>query len=671
MEYRQNNNNVPFIDSMFETEPHINVIDKDRFNDRVQTVYNILYNSLVKSFGPGGAGTFISVYPNYYNTKDGFTIMKNLAFDKKLDQVISDMVMNICSRLNFTVGDGTTTAVIATRSIYNSYYKQSKENKYDYLPRTILKKLDIIKNDILKNIDERAIPIRSDDPEVLKENIRKVVYISSNGNDELTNMISDLYGKLMYPTISCEISKDGTTSSSIVEGYKIDVCLTDKIYINNDNNTMVLNGANVIMFDHKVTKATYEKILKPLSMSSKMRGKHLICISPYYDEVALQGVIRANLMSEYKNTQDVNLVLCVCSKVNASARTRLDDLSMLLNTPLISNATEMELIEKIDGGKYDYDLFDMDNRGIVGLPIAVMSTVEEGKLSLIPYEEGLEKTHNIFCANIVKDTLRLGYADQITLGLKESTFSGFYYDETLYKKYYNTAKEELEEIQNKVEKNGTFSFDLIDKQKRLYSLNLKTGIIEIGASSEMTQGYLKDTVDDAIKAASSAFNNGIVLGCNVTLLQIVDEMIRSGKYDQDTWLLEIIYNGFKDVYKSVLNNVINDEVNYREAYQDENIKFTSAFTDKITKIYQGKLGSEYEFNFSDSLDIIKGTIPTEEVSLFNDIIKISINSGKVFDVSIGEFTKDVINSAATDKEVLKATIDLLSLLITGNQMVLQ
>ena len=109
MEFRKEEEKLNFIDQQFAEEPLVNIISKEKFEERVSKVFNILWERLSMSFGPGGAGTFISVYPNYYNTKDGFNIMKNLAFDKKLDQVICDMVMSICSRLNFTVGDGTTT----------------------------------------------------------------------------------------------------------------------------------------------------------------------------------------------------------------------------------------------------------------------------------------------------------------------------------------------------------------------------------------------------------------------------------------------------------------------------------------------------------------------------------------------------------------------------------
>jgi hypothetical protein len=41
----------------------------------------------------------------------------------------------------------------------------------------------------------------------------------------------------------------------------------------------------------------------------------------------------------------------------------------------------------------------------------------------------------------------------------------------------------------------------------------------------------------------------------------------------------------------------------------------------------------------------------------------------VFDISTLEFSNSVINSAQTDEEILKATIDLISLIIVGNQMV--
>ncbi len=665
MEFAKDNQELSFVDSMFETEPHINIIDKERFNDRVNTVFSILYQSLVKSFGPGGAGTFVSIYPKYYNTKDGFTIMKNIAFDKKLDQVICDMVMDICSRLNFTVGDGTTTAVIATKSIYESYLN-SKDTfeKMNLLPRDIMARLDSLKDQILNRIDQKAIPIRSYDPEVLAYNIRKVVWVSSNGNEEITNMVSDLYKELLYPAISVTLAKDGKMKTKIISGYNMDISLTDKLYINNDDNTMVLNGANVIIFDHKVTKSTYTNILRPLNRESLLRGKHLICIAPYYDEVALQGVIRTDLLAEYNKKKDANLVLTVC-KNKGSEKIRLEDLALLLNTQIITTHGELELVTAMETtGTEILSLFDLDNREIEGLPVAY--AVDSEHLRLENYHKDNEKKP--FSYNPDGNTIRVGYADDIIIGLNESTFSGFYYDEEEYKKRLNIARAELEEIQRKVESNGTFSFDLVAKQDRLYALGLKTGAIEVGASSEISQSYIKDMVDDAVKAAASAYNNGVVLGCNVTMSSILQDMVSHTEDELDKTLLEILLNGFKSVYKSVINNVFEDiPILPNDVIVEDTDEFREkVFNSVLNTLRKNTPCTNIKFDFEDFKKV-----STDCTSIHDVLTDMSITNEVVVDLgNHGEFSKLIINSSETDKEILKAVVDLLSLLITGNQMVI-
>ena len=663
MEFKKDEKSMTYIESQLSDPPHINVIDKDVFNKRIQDVFGILYDTLKKSFGPGGAGTFVSVYPNYYNTKDGFNIMKNIGWDVKLDQVISDMVMSVCNRMNFTVGDGTTTAVIATQSIYNNYMKNKNFfSEKHILPRDILKRLNFWKEKILKEIDESAVSIRSNDPNILKENIKKVVSISSNNNEEITKMISDLYGELMYPAISCGISKDGTTKTSIIKGYKIDVSLTDKSYINNDNKTAFINGADVIMFDHRVFKETYQKIISPLNEACRQRGRKLICIAPFYDETALNGIIRTDLNSEYKRTKDINLVLVVSKKATGNNKILLEDLAMLLNTVPITSTMENDIIEKINKsgdilhGIYDY--FDLDNREIPDISVAVK--MHDGNLRLVAYNKD---TRDIYGEEWKDNCIRVGYCDEANIGLNESTFSGFYYDQEIYEKYITVATEEYEEIRKKCETIGSFSFDLVAKQKRLYSLKLNTGIIEVGASSELSQGYLKDTVDDAVKAAASAYNNGIVLGCNLNLIEIITNLKSSATDEIDKELLQILFSGFKDVYLAVLSNVFANkdrpESEYTETMEDEYDSFMNSFR-SVTGYEPFMVYDEYVKVINHKWD-----------NIYDMIVEISLKTGTVFDLTTGKFSNSVINSAETDKEILQATIDLLALLITGNQIVLQ
>lgn len=677
MEFAHATDEMNFIESQFAGDPVINVIAKDDFNSRVDAVFHILYETLVKSFGPGGAGTFISIYPKYFNTKDGFTIMKNIAFDKKLDQVICDMVMDICSRLNFTVGDGTTSAVIATEAMYASYRnKADLFKRSNILPRHIISHLDEIKEHILDELNNRAIPIRSDDPETLKKNIWDVVWVSSNGNLELTSMIADLYYQLRMPAITCTLAKDGIMKSKIVDGYRIDTVLTDKIYINNDNNTMSLNGANVVIFDHRVTKDTYQKLIVPMVNESKARNKHLVCIAPYYDEVALSGVIRNDLLTEHKKTGDISLVLMACRAAKGDDKVRLEDLSMLLGTQLITPHLENLMISKLDKGDVSCSVFNFDNRGIEGLPCAFMTG--PATLELRPYTANLPDGVDPawYGHQYVLESFPIGYCDQLDLGLKESTLSGFHYKQEEYDKYLDHAKRELAEAQKKTETNGAFSFDLYKKQERVLSLGLKTGVIEVGATSEISQNYLKDMVDDAVKAAESAYLNGVVRGCNVTTLGILSDMITSGEYtdDLDKDLLLILFNGFRNVYASVINNVM-DNVNlsgilgmsFSSTMNDAT--WTEDDVDALNRYMHAKTPfNKTEFAAKNFVDRGLGNFNT----LFDAIIINSIKDDVVIDVAnCGEFSKSVINSAETDREILKAVIDLLSLLITGNQLVMR
>ena len=64
MEFKDKNQELTFIEEQFNGDPNINVITKEQFEERVYKVFTILWEKLSKSFGPGGAGTFISIYPS-------------------------------------------------------------------------------------------------------------------------------------------------------------------------------------------------------------------------------------------------------------------------------------------------------------------------------------------------------------------------------------------------------------------------------------------------------------------------------------------------------------------------------------------------------------------------------------------------------------------------------
>lgn len=637
-------------ESMFKKEPRLNVISKEDFEDRTTKVFKKLWEALSKSFGPYGAPTIISNYPYRHITKDGYTIMKNLSFDAsetKVDQAIADMAGDICSRLNYAVGDGTTSAIIATNSIYQRYI-ESKDELFQklILPRDIMKKYIKIRDLVIDKIKDMAVPIQTTDMEQLYKNIYDVVWISSNGDENMTEYIASLYKELGAPAITCYKSPDGITRKKLIDGYKYGLALADRLYINNDDKTMSLQEADVIIFSTKVTETTYKKIIQPLNQICKIRGRHLIVAAPTYDETALNNVIAPDLNTEHRKNHDINLVLTRYSAISAHTRRLINDFSVLMNTDIIDRVKEKDIIDKLASGKQITELINVDSRCIEGtVCVAVMDNQQ------LAYRYGIDELKENMATydslvGVDDDAIRLGYTKDCTLGLMTSQFTNLIYDENRYKTSLKEAEDLLKEAQEKYKKLGTFNLEVSQNQDRLYALRLKMGIIEVGADSDMSQALIKDAVDDSIKAAESAFNHGVVLGCNVNMIRAIQEVIIELEDSVDIKLAEILFNGFRDVYKTVLSNAF-DNMSVNE--------FRERFPDIFNEWVNGELG-DYIESFGDS-------------SIHDLIVNKSVDTGKVFDVTKFKFTEEVINSLQTDVEILIATIDLISLLIMGNQMV--
>ena len=608
-------------------EPMSNTLDKREFQERVKKVFNAIADKIGKSLGPGGETTFIANYPYIHPTKDGYTIMKSLSFDLFIDDIIKDMADKICSRLNYTVGDGTTSAIMATNSVYESIEKAINNDSHVFKSRDVMRVLNEIRDDIISSMRESAIDIRDKDPKKLRKTIEDIASISSNGNQEIVELVASLYEKLMYPAITVTLAKDGQTKSKIVDGYSAEVMLTDNIYINNDNNTMSISDADIIMFDHKVNEVTYKELIKPLNMQCSARGRKLVVIAPFYDEKALTGVMRRDLLDEYNKTKNINLVLCVCRNMSGNHKLMLSDLAMLLNTELISTGMEDEIVNGLKTQYGDVNYFiNIDNRDIPNTIVTQIMKADEHKLQTIMYED-LDDDLMVDWSVDLSDQptnikrVRLGFAKTVELGLESSTFKGFYYNEDLYEKFIKEAKIDLENTIEKYKKLGSFSTEVSSKQKRLYRLGLKMGIIEVGGESDISQKYLKDAVDDTVRATESAFNNGIVQGCHVTLLTALyrESNLRDNEPLRDT-LLNALISGFESVYSKVL---LNSDI------EPENI-----LKDLKTAA------------------LMPGFKPL------------------AYDVITGQYNGTVINSCETDIEILRAVIDLVGLIITANQLVI-
>lgn len=669
--------------------PSFNILEKEAFLKRVSLIFQIYEDTLSKTLGAYGSPTIISSYPEVHVTKDGFTVCRNMECDPRegelIDQTISLMIMDICSRLNYSVGDGTTTAIVAANELFKQISNMLDDKDFkDMRPKDIINILNEIKDEVVAEIEKQAIPVTDEN---MEEVIRKIVHISSNGDDKITDMIVEAYTTLGFPRITCVDSNDNKTTMEIIEGFDAKVMLGDNIYINNDEKTAKDKKCDVIMFDHKVTMETYSMIIKPLTAIIRALGRHLICIAPSYDNVMLKGVIKRELQEELKETKDICLVLTAASVTTDYLKKSYSDLAIILGTTLIDPELEDKIIEAIDrqeGLKDIRCVIDISDREIPGIGIFPKAENENGE----PVNTAIVSSAKVYDEERKKNCLlRLGFSEEVELGEEHSIFRNSYYDKELYMRALNDAERDLKQVINKFAALGTYSRVVYDAQKRLASIKMQMAKIYVGGESELSKRLLKDSIIDSIRAAESAFQNGFILGCNVTTLQairkVTDKYVNeTGKIKDSTekiFILNALNYAFKNVYSKVLGNAFPEHICYFNEIERKEWNISGAIdfnAGSFSSMYNlGEIIDRKIYDPDHSLKKLFNTLDlgeneSIEYDVFNLIIERSIHGGEVFDLDKLKFSKDVINSSKTDVEILTATIDLLSLLMVGNQVVM-
>lgn len=659
-----------YLDKFITKEPSVNVVSQEKFKERVSVVFEELGDILGRSFGPYGAPTIISMYPYIHATKDGFTIAKNLVYSRNettLDAAIHRMAMDICGRLNNTVGDGTTTAIIATNEIYRAFETYFKNARV--VPREAMKAIESVKKDVVDKLRTGAASIQSDDPDELAENIKKVVYISSNGDDQYTEMIGDVYRQLKVPAITVEKSIDGETRCEIVEGYQAPVSLNDLLYINTDNDTMVENSLDVLVFNVSITEEIYNAIIKPLWTISHNLGRKLLIISTNYDVKALDKVIGRDINNEWNRYHSSSLILTTVKNTSSMLKKKVYDLAMLLNTTVIDRETAKAIMEgDVTEGQSILKRVNITDRGILN----IFSMNENGdKVVVTPDTKCLMHDDNEFI-------IRAGYVDRVEIGKKNGIFKGFYYDEVRYQKHLEEAKKDVEEAVSKYSKLGTFNLEIPMAQSRYYALSMKLATISVGADSELNQQMMVDAVDDAVKAAASAFNNGIVKGCNTSLLSCIIAIAYFHTLTKDKlrWkVASIMARGFIAVQRKVLTNAFPEilKTNFAIAEIDSDDfrnRFQDTFGTTFESVFVNETPSSVIKCITEIYDPIYEDISEARFDVYDVVTGYAIYKDQVFDVTTKQYTDSVVNSVETDIEIMKSVSDLISILINGNQMVI-
>lgn len=634
-------------------EASFNVMNKQELRDRFNKLLNYISEFVSNSLGPYGSGTILCRWPETFVSKDGFNILSNISTDCFVDRCLFEIIFDASTRLNNMVGDATTTVCVAIAALYDSFIKNAEE--FDKIPpRKLIKAFERNVKTIVSELEKRSKKIDISDSEKLYNDIKKIALISTNNDEEISEIIADCYKQLKHPSI--RISKQDSDKTEVININGIEakeLTLIDKSYLV-DNNIMELDNIDVIILNTSINNVSFRNIIRPLHVLSHMRGRKLLVIATDYNKSFVESDLKNYILDDQMNdekqiTKEPSIIFTLLVNKDEQQHQHLKDLEIILNThmivesdvKLISSILNDPKFENIDLATTMDCLFTVDNRNIKGLTVnnaiihkddiierifgsigdmyddkVIDLKMIKDRYNSMCFEDGSSIME--FLNNVVRPSYKLGYVEHAELKFSgNSFFSGFHYDENLYNRMISEAERDLNESIEKYKNAGRFNMIVYRRKNRLLSLKFNMMEISLCGTSMIDTQYKYELLEDAVKACESAYNNGIVLGCMVDTQIVIKNLLNNKDVvgiDRD--VLTMIANALRTVHSKVIH-----------------------MEDNIDEKIDDCISREMVYQIDDNGD--------------------------------GEYTTDVITSYQTDVEVLSTIVSILSKIIPANQLIIK
>ena len=480
-----------------------NVVSEDVFKETMHTVFEAVAETISKTMGPFGTTTIINEKAQIVTTKDGYNVLKRIRFDDSIANDILDILHDIVHKVVVSVGDGSTSSTVASHALLESITNSSilkKIRRKDFFDE-----LSECANLIIKYILKNAETISSEN---LGEDIRRVAYIATNGDDCVSDIIADIYDITKNPVIEILNSKTIDTHHEIIEGYQIKNTYLDGIYINNDDRCDHKNPM-LLIFNHKLDyQEYYNKIIMPCINMAMSEGRQLIVMAPYYDNFALDQIGRQANSVVTSGSKRFPVIYTNLSILNNMSKVELNDFACMCGCSII---------------KED-----------------ILNHIEDGTFKL---EE------------------HIGEVGSISIGPEFTLVTGFIKrNEAMYEILLQDAESKLNKELEMNEDSNTVSIHSFECKRRLSKLHGVMSKIYVGGKSAMEKKTNHDAIEDAVKACESAYRYGINIGGSLIIPIAINEIKNNEEITPiKREILMLLDTAFRNVFKVVLRNKYNNE----------------------------------------------------------------------------------------------------------------
>lgn len=322
---------------------------------------------------------------------DGVTILKNLEFKDKCEEIGLNKLRKAAVRTSTIGGDGTATTTVLTQALTEEAFKNIAPDASNI--REIQDRLDT-------GLEEVIAELQKVKKDITEEDIFKIAQISSL-DPQVSEVIAEAIKKVgIHGVITIEKSAQLGYYSEIVKGAQFEAGLISPYFItNNESQTCELEDAYIVLVDRKIS--TNEQIIPILQAIGT--GKNILFIAD-----AVEGLALASLVA---NTQNKVATLCGVANPYSASRARdfLFDMAALTGGKVISEEAGMKFsdVKPEYFGRAEKVIVSKDKTTIIG-----GKSSDDLDIRVLAIQNDINSTTSEFYKKILQERLA-----QLTAGI--------------------------------------------------------------------------------------------------------------------------------------------------------------------------------------------------------------------------------------------------------------
>lgn len=254
----------------------------DRARIKLQKGVNILADAVAVTMGPTGRNVIIDKsFGNPVVTKDGVTVSKEVELDDPFENMGAKLVNEVASKTSDIAGDGTTSATVLARAIYEEGLRSITLGAN---PTIVRRGIDLATEAAIEYFKSASKPVSS------KEEIAQVGSISANSDRPIGDMIADAMEKVGRDgVITVEEGKGNSTTLKLAEGMQFDKGFGSPYFVTDPTEMkVVLEDCYILLYEKKISGL---RELVPLLEKAARTGKPLLVIAEDVDGEALTTLV--------------------------------------------------------------------------------------------------------------------------------------------------------------------------------------------------------------------------------------------------------------------------------------------------------------------------------------------------------------------------------------------